>query len=197
LNDVLDFSKVESGQMSVEMAGFDLKSVIRQVASIYKPLVTEAKIEFSLTIDDSLKSGYLGDAERIKQILNNLLSNALKFTKSGKIEVYASDRSGELNIKVSDTGIGIHHSQHAFIFDAFKQAGSEIATKFGGTGLGLTLCQRMAHLMGGDTMRSPHHPLSLGRMAMSCFRRTNERISRQGFWWWMTTLLTECCCWIS
>ncbi|MDH0423417.1 MULTISPECIES: hybrid sensor histidine kinase/response regulator [Delftia] len=150
LNDVLDFSKVESGQMSVEMAGFDLKSVIRQVASIYKPLVTEAKIEFSLTIDDSLKSGYLGDAERIKQILNNLLSNALKFTKSGKIEVYASDRSGELNIKVSDTGIGIHHSQHAFIFDAFKQAGSEIATKFGGTGLGLTLCQRMAHLMGGE-----------------------------------------------
>lgn len=150
LNDVLDFSKVESGQMSVELAGFDLKSVIRQVASIYKPLAVEAKIGFSLTIDESLRDGYLGDAERIKQILNNLLSNALKFTKSGRIEVYASDRSGELKIKVSDTGIGIHHSQHAFIFDAFKQAGSEIAAKFGGTGLGLTLCQRMAQLMGGE-----------------------------------------------
>lgn len=150
LNDVLDFSKIESGQMSVELTSFDLKSVIRQVAAIYKPLAAESGIEFSLILDDSLKDGYIGDGERIKQILNNLLSNSLKFTKAGKIDVFASDRAGELKIKVSDTGIGIHPSQHAFIFDAFKQAGSDIAAEFGGTGLGLTLCQRMAHLMGGE-----------------------------------------------
>lgn len=150
LNDVLDFSKIESGQMSVELASFDIKSVIRQVAAIYKPLAAESGIGFSLIIDDSLKDGYIGDGERIKQILNNLLSNSLKFTKAGKIDVFASDRAGELKIKVSDTGIGIHPSQHAFIFDAFKQAGSDIAAEFGGTGLGLTLCQRMAHLMGGE-----------------------------------------------
>ncbi|QPR37746.1 response regulator [Delftia acidovorans] len=150
LNDVLDFSKIESGQMSVELASFDLKSVIRQVAAIYKPLAAELGIGFSLIIDHSLREGYIGDGERIKQILNNLLSNSLKFTKAGKIDVFASDRAGELKIKVSDTGIGIHPSQHPFIFDAFKQAGSDIAAEFGGTGLGLTLCQRMAHLMGGE-----------------------------------------------
>jgi two-component system capsular synthesis sensor histidine kinase RcsC len=150
LNDILDFSKIESGQMSVDLAWFDLKSVVSQVAGIYKPLALDGNIAFFVAIDASLKAGYLGDAERIKQILNNLLSNALKFTRQGKIEVSAFESSGNLRIRVADTGIGIHSSQHPHIFDAFKQAGAEIAAKFGGTGLGLTLCQRMAHLMGGE-----------------------------------------------
>lgn len=149
LSDILDFSKIESGQMSVELAGFDLKSVVQQVADIYKPLALDGNIEFSVKISESLKNGYLGDAERIKQILNNLLSNALKFTRLGKIEISVFESEDNLYIMVSDTGIGIHPSQHPHIFDAFKQAGTEIAAKFGGTGLGLTLSQHMAQLMGG------------------------------------------------
>ncbi|WP_234642035.1 ATP-binding protein [Delftia tsuruhatensis] len=150
LNDVLDFSKIESGQMSVELAGFDLRAAIQHVASIYEPLVLDAGMEFFVVADESLRGGYLGDVERVKQIMNNLLSNAVKFTRQGRIGIHASESSGQVRIVVSDTGIGIPSSQHPFIFDAFRQAGAGISAQFGGTGLGLTLCQRMARLMGGE-----------------------------------------------
>lgn len=158
LSDILDFSKIESGEMRMETKDFDLQNLVQQVVNIYRPLALDSGIEFLLNIDDSIRDTYSGDPVRIKQILNNLLSNAVKFTERGRIRVDVRENKGKLMLEVEDTGIGIHSSQQSFIFDAFKQANSEISRKFGGTGLGLALSRRMAYLMGGEiSFSSIHH----------------------------------------
>lgn len=150
LSDILDFSKIESGEMQVENKEFNLKNAVQQVVNIYRPLAIDSGIAFSLTVDPGIQEMYSGDPVRVKQILNNLLSNAVKFTEEGSISVEVRETSGQLIIEVRDTGIGIYPSQQPLIFDAFKQANPDILRKFGGTGLGLALCKRMAHLMKGD-----------------------------------------------
>lgn len=150
LSDILDFSKIESGEIHVENKDFNLRNAVQQVTNIYRPLALDSGIAFSLKVYPEVQEMYSGDPIRVKQIMNNLLSNAVKFTEEGSIEVEVRESSGELIVEVRDTGIGIHPSQQPLIFDAFKQANPDILRKYGGTGLGLALCKRMAHLMKGD-----------------------------------------------
>ena len=150
LSDILDFSRMESGGMAIEKKEFDLKKLLRHVADVYEPLAKESGLDFILDIDESVGEKYFGDAVRIRQILNNLLSNAVKFTEKGHVKVDVRENSDGLSIRVTDTGIGIHASQHELIFDAFKQAHQGIAQQFGGSGLGLALCKKLAQLMGGN-----------------------------------------------
>jgi two-component system capsular synthesis sensor histidine kinase RcsC len=157
INDILDFSKVESGQMTLEAIRFDLAETVSQVGSIFAPLAHEKGLEFECVIDDSLASHYLGDPTKIRQIAANLVSNAIKFTDTGEVllEVYRKDDTVDdspIMIGVIDTGIGMTVAQQKTLFSPFSQADSTITRRFGGTGLGLALCRRLAELMKGTIL---------------------------------------------
>ncbi|WP_368042655.1 hybrid sensor histidine kinase/response regulator [Paraburkholderia atlantica] len=154
INDILDFSKVESGQMTLESISFDLAQLIREVAAMFEPVAQAKGLEFDCVIDDALAPHYLGDPRRIRQIVINLVSNAIKFTATGDVllEVYLKDDTADdspIVIGVSDTGIGMTPQQQESLFHAFTQADSSIARRYGGTGLGLALCLRLTDLMHG------------------------------------------------
>ncbi len=154
INDILDFSKVESGQMSVESIPFDLAEAARQVIAVFTPAAQAKGLELDCIIDDGLAPRYLGDPTRIRQIMFNLVGNAIKFTSRGDVllEVYRQDDNAPdtpVVIGVSDTGIGMTPAQQATLFRPFSQADSSIARRYGGTGLGLALCGRLAALMRG------------------------------------------------
>jgi len=150
ISSVLDFSKIESGQMPIENIRFDLADLIRQIGAMFAPVIEAKGIQFDCVIDEALAPHYLGDPTRIRQIVTNLLSNAVKFTAQGDItlEVYL-DGNASVVIGVSDTGKGIAPEQQRQLFQAFTQADSSIARRFGGTGLGLALCKRLTALMHG------------------------------------------------
>lgn len=150
ISSVLDFSKIESGQMPIEAIRFDLAGLIRQIGAMFAPIIEAKGIQFDCVIDDALAPRYLGDPTRIRQIVTNLLSNAVKFTAQGDItlEVYLDD-SAAVVIGVSDTGGGIAPAQQRQLFQAFTQADASIARRYGGTGLGLALCKRLVVLMHG------------------------------------------------
>ncbi len=155
INDILDFSKVESGQMSVESIPFDLAEAARQVVAVFTPAAQAKGLELDCSIDDGLAPRYLGDPTRIRQIMFNLVGNAIKFTSHGDVllEVYRQDDDAPdtpIVIGVSDTGIGMTPAQQAVLFRPFTQADSSIARRYGGTGLGLALCGRLATLMHGS-----------------------------------------------
>ncbi|CAB3848024.1 Sensor histidine kinase RcsC [Achromobacter anxifer] len=155
INDILDFSKVESGQMSVESIPFDLAETARQVIAVFTPAAQAKGLGLECILDDGLAPRYLGDPTRIRQIMFNLVGNAIKFTAHGDVllEVYRQDEddpSTPIVIGVSDTGIGMTAAQQATLFRPFTQADSSIARRYGGTGLGLALCARLAALMHGN-----------------------------------------------
>lgn len=154
ISSVLDFSKIESGQMPIEIIRFDLADLIRQVGAMFAPIVEAKGIQFDCVVDDALAAHYMGDPTRIRQIVTNLLSNAVKFTAQGDItlEVYLrndADPQSPIVIGVSDSGVGMTPAQQQQLFHPFAQADSSIARRFGGTGLGLALCRRLAELMHG------------------------------------------------
>ncbi|WP_080421815.1 ATP-binding protein [Burkholderia ubonensis] len=154
INDILDFSKIESGQMSLEEVSFDLTAMAEQVVAMFEPIAKAKQLALSLTIEPGTPAYYFGDSTRIRQVIVNLVGNALKFTERGHVDLRMSGRPSveqfaPLVISVTDTGIGIHPSRQQDIFDAFTQADSSITRRFGGTGLGLTLCKRIVELMGG------------------------------------------------
>ncbi|MCO1459530.1 ATP-binding protein [Burkholderia multivorans] len=157
ISDILDFSKVESGQMTVERMSFDLVDTISQVGAIFGPIAQAKGLVFDCIIDDDLAPRYLGDPTRIRQIAANLLSNAVKFTESGEItlelyRLYGASVHGStdvLAIGVGDTGTGMTAEQVQGLFRPFTQADASITRKYGGTGLGLALCKRLTELMGG------------------------------------------------
>ncbi|MNX19754.1 Sensor protein EvgS precursor [compost metagenome] len=155
INDILDFSKIESDQMRLESIRFDLADTARQVIAVFTPLAQAKRLALDCVIDDALAPHHLGDPTRLRQLLMNLLSNAIKFTDTGDVllEVYLKDDADPASpvvIGVSDTGIGMTAAQQKALFEPFTQADSSIARRFGGTGLGLALCRRLAGLMGGD-----------------------------------------------
>lgn len=155
INDILDFSKVESGQMTIESIPFDLRQVAQQCIDMFLPMAHAKGLEIDLVVDDSLQPHYMGDPTRIRQIIFNLISNAIKFTDTGDVlvEVYLQDDEASdsaIVLGVSDTGIGMSAAQQASLFTTFSQADSSIARRYGGTGLGLALCKRLAKLMQGD-----------------------------------------------
>lgn len=154
INDVLDFSKIEAGQLSIESIAFDPAAVARDVAAIFEAIAQEKGLHFDCIIDDSVAPLYEGDPTRLRQIASNLLSNAIKFTDRGnvRIELRAADGTdgeGGIAIRVVDSGIGMSAEQQTRLFEPFVQADSTITRRFGGSGLGLALCQRLVDLMGG------------------------------------------------
>lgn len=156
INQILDFSKVDAGQMELVVERFDLIRCIEEAVDVVWPDIEMKKLSFGYDVEggEHLK-GLHGDAERIRQILVNLLGNAVKFTVSGSIKVHVklaksgSDEKVKLSISVVDTGIGVPKDKQDRLFKPFSQVDSSSSRRFGGTGLGLVICQRIAELMHG------------------------------------------------
>lgn len=155
INDILDFSKIEAGQLQIEHIHFNLLETIEEALDQFIPSVREKGLELAVNLEPDLPSHVRGDPTRLKQVIGNLLSNAVKFTDEGEIVVRArglesTELKSQIEITVSDTGIGIPDDRVDSIFDSFTQADSSTTRKFGGSGLGLAICRRLAKLMGGD-----------------------------------------------
>ena len=153
INEILDLSKIEAGSIALEKIPFDLESLVLEVCQLIRPVVGEKSIEIRCAIEDGPWDVVMGDPTRIRQVLLNLLGNAVKFTKKG--EVVTSVRRLEetddhilVEVSVSDTGVGISEENLTTIFAAFTQADGTTTRKYGGTGLGLTISQRLIRLMG-------------------------------------------------
>jgi PAS domain S-box-containing protein len=149
LNDVLDLSKIEAGRLELEEAEFDVGAVAASAHAAFQALAAQKGLAFDLTVTRAAAGGYLGDATRVRQLLNNLISNALKFTEIGRVAVTVGRRGGALTLTVVDTGIGMSAAQQASLFQRFAQADASTTRRFGGTGLGLAICRELTELMGG------------------------------------------------
>ena len=154
INDILDFSKIESGKLNLELAPFDLKRAIKDVLALVSSQKTAENLEISLKYQPGLQKIFNGDSGRLRQILTNLVGNAVKFTQQGSVTVSVSGEALDtgktaLKIEIIDTGIGIPENQITSIFSAFEQADNGSSRKFGGTGLGLAISKRFIELMGG------------------------------------------------
>ena len=147
LNDLLDFSKIEAGQLTMELVNTDLSQLVNEVGQEFSH--TAAAKQVNLVIQyDALSNPYrVADPLRVKQILRNLISNAVKFTSAGKVDVIVSDAGKLVNIKVVDTGTGMSEQALEKIFSRFQQADPSTTRQFGGTGLGLTIVKQLAELM--------------------------------------------------
>ncbi|MBS9462434.1 response regulator [Flagellimonas sp. 389] len=154
VNDLLDFSKLESGKIQIEKVPFLLSHLIADTASGFEESYQKKSIAFSMEIPDALKKPIIGDPFRVRQILTNLLGNAFKFTDKGFVKVKAhiteNDSGPFVNITVIDSGIGIEKEQQERIFKEFAQASDSIEKKYGGYGLGLTISKKLTNLLGGD-----------------------------------------------
>lgn len=155
VNDVLDLSKIEAQEFKLNKEFFRLDELVERCARTFAPIILAKHLRFLCLIDPRLEGSWRGDAQRISQILMNLLSNAQKFTEHGSITIrvalgQASEGEQWIHIALSDTGIGISQPNLEKLFEPFVQADQSIGKRFGGTGLGLTLCRRIATAMGGD-----------------------------------------------
>jgi len=150
LNDVLDLSKIEAGRFELETIEFDLGDLMKGAHSAFTALANKKGLSFDLAIEADARGVYLGDPTRVRQILYNLISNALKFTDHGEVRVLATAAEGAgLALCVSDTGVGIAPERLEVLFDKFTQADASTTRRYGGTGLGLAICRELADLMGG------------------------------------------------
>jgi CheY-like chemotaxis protein len=149
LNDLLDLAKIEAGKLELEEVEFDLGDVVRGAHSTFTALANKKGLSFALDIDESAQGRYLGDPTRLRQVLYNLASNALKFTEQGEIRVTAVRDGDVLCLEVADTGIGIPADRLSRLFERFIQADASTTRRFGGTGLGLAICGQLVELMGG------------------------------------------------
>lgn len=157
INDILDFSKLDAGKMVIESIPFSLREAVEDTLVLLAPSAHKKNIELSIKICNSIPDSLLGDAMRIKQIMNNLVSNAIKFTQHGSVMIDVTfkkinPKQTAIKVTVTDTGIGIgmNSEQQQAIFKAFSQADQSITRLHGGTGLGLVICQRLAYEMKGD-----------------------------------------------
>lgn len=154
LDDILDFSKIEAGRLSLESVPVMPRELVVDATKVLRARASAKKIELRTRIDGLTPQRILGDPVRLQQILLNFLSNAVKFTASGSVEVRVKpltvDGNSVLRFSVVDTGIGIHPDQLGHVFERFIQAESSTTRRFGGTGLGLTICKRLAEMMGGS-----------------------------------------------
>lgn len=154
LNDILDLSKIEAGHMSIEPTPFVLPELLEGVRELYVSRAIEKDLYLDLRIDPSTPARLLADPFRLRQVVLNLVSNALKFTSQGGVAVSASYRAGLLTLSVTDTGMGMPSDVCAHLFEPFYQAESGERRKVGGTGLGLAISRKLARAMGGDIVVS-------------------------------------------
>ncbi|MDX1319889.1 MAG: ATP-binding protein, partial [Oceanospirillum sp.] len=150
INDVLDFSKMEADKMELESIDFSFQKVAESALSMVSKSASEKQLRLINDVRIDLPSRLRGDKNRVKQVLTNLLSNAVKFTEQGEVVLHAEYVQGQLQVTVSDTGIGIPDDKQHLLFDAFSQVDSSHSRRFGGTGLGLAISQRIIHAMGSD-----------------------------------------------
>jgi signal transduction histidine kinase len=154
LNDVLDFSKIEARKLDLEQIPFDVRTVVSETAKVFAVQARKKGLLFTCEVEPAVPDELNGDPGRLRQVLINLLGNAVKFTHSGSIEVHVSVDSADagdvcLRFVVIDTGIGIPGDKQAVIFQPFSQADGSMTRKYGGTGLGLTISARLVELMRG------------------------------------------------
>jgi PAS domain S-box-containing protein len=149
LNDVLDLSKIEAGKLQLEETEFDLVELARGAHATFAATAQAKGLSFRLAVTPAARGTWLGDSVRLRQILYNLVSNALKFTDRGFVRVTVGRRRGRLVLKVADSGIGIAPDKLVGLFQKFEQADASTTRRFGGTGLGLAICRDLAEMMGG------------------------------------------------
>jgi PAS domain S-box-containing protein len=150
LDDILDYSKLEAGDLKLEDIAFDPASVMRQTAALMAPAAEKKGLALDCRVDADAPESVAGDPTRVRQVLFNLIGNAIKFTERGRVEVALARREDALVYAVTDTGIGIDPAALPRLFDRFSQADETIARRFGGTGLGLAIARDLARAMGGD-----------------------------------------------
>src|SRR5437588_7767528 len=148
INDVLDLSKIEAGQLSLALSDYSLKNVIQTVFSAIEPLASEKQLALKIDVAQELPQGR-GDERRLAQVLLNLVGNAIKFTDAGEVSIKGSSVNGSFNVAVRDTGPGISTTDQAKLFQEFQQADNSITKKKGGTGLGLAISKRIIEMHGG------------------------------------------------
>ena len=154
LNDILDFSKIEAGYLDLEHRDFDIEEAVSSTLALYRPMAERKSLALHHTWGPVLTTHVRGDRTRLRQVLSNLLANAIKFTSEGRVHVNVSMRESAdaftLDIAVEDTGIGIPKDRLDRLFKAFSQVDSSTTRQFGGTGLGLAISARLCHAMGGE-----------------------------------------------
>ena len=155
LNDVLDYSKIEAGKIELELIDFDPTSIAQSVLSLFQRQAETKGLVLTLSISPDVPKGVTGDASRLRQILTNLVSNAIKFTEKGSVDLFLSlaGHGGDwaaLRFAVKDSGIGIPAEAKTHLFSRFSQADSSISRRFGGTGLGLAICKSLVDVMHGE-----------------------------------------------
>ncbi|TFH89515.1 ATP-binding protein [Vibrio ouci] len=154
INDILDFSKIEAGHFSLSNESFDIRQLLQQQSNEYSIRAAQKQLMFQCNIEPNLPNEINGDQVRLKQVLNNLIGNALKFTQQGHIELKVNslriEQHPHLYIEVKDTGIGIDQENLSSIFEKFQQADGSTTRKYGGTGLGLAISKKIIEMMGGE-----------------------------------------------
>ncbi len=155
INDILDFSRIEAGRLDIEPVAFDFQHAVEEAADMLAERADEKDIDLLVRYAPDLPRYFVGDPGRIRQVLTNLVSNAIKFTEQGHVLISVSEESStrlnaRIRVEVSDSGIGIAEDRHAEIFEKFSQQDSSATRKFGGAGLGLTISRELVELMGGE-----------------------------------------------
>jgi signal transduction histidine kinase len=148
INDILDLSKIEAGQLTLALSDYSMADVVQSVAVSVEALAREKRLELAVTVDSDLPLGR-GDQRRLTQVVLNLVGNALKFTDAGRVSLRASHADDAFLVEVADTGPGIAPEDQAKIFEEFQQADSATARAKGGTGLGLAIARRIIEMHGG------------------------------------------------
>jgi signal transduction histidine kinase/CheY-like chemotaxis protein len=150
LNSILDLSKIEAGQLAIDCTDFDVGDVLEAACRPFATLAEGKGLAFAVDLPADARGVWLGDPLRLRQVLSNLASNAVKFTEAGRITVAVAANGAGLRFQVADTGVGIPRERQAEIFEKFAQVDGSSTRRFGGTGLGLAICRELVLLMGGD-----------------------------------------------
>ncbi|OQP46239.1 hypothetical protein A4H97_31240 [Niastella yeongjuensis] len=155
INDILDFSKIKAGKLHIEKIDLSIREVLNSTRSLFAHPLHSKGLQLQMSVDPNIPDCVTGDPHRLNQVLNNLISNAIKFTNKGSINIDVSiqEQTAEQMVvcfKITDTGVGIPAESIGYIFDSFSQASQDTSRRFGGTGLGLTICKQLLQLQGGD-----------------------------------------------
>jgi signal transduction histidine kinase len=155
INEILDFSKIEAGRLDLEVVELDVRQIMSGVGDLMRPVAARQDLALRVHVDPAVPECLYGDPVRLRQVLLNLVSNAVKFTECGGVDIHVSVADSQsapetLRFEVRDTGIGIDQSAHHLLFEPFRQADGSTTRKYGGTGLGLTISRRLVELMGGE-----------------------------------------------
>jgi signal transduction histidine kinase len=148
INDILDISRIEAGKMPLHLAEFEVPELLAELLAEVEPLIARTTLDVRLEADPGVPPLH-SDRQKLKQILLNFLTNAIKFTPRGTVKVGARVEGQQFAISVEDTGIGIAEQDHEKVFEDFRQADSSVTREYGGAGLGLSICRRLAGMLGG------------------------------------------------